>query len=229
MAIKTMVTFKTSPEDKWGTEFDPATDRRFTAEEAARWANGDPDSFFYRSGLRTTHEGLVLATRERNGYDDSDFYAVVWDPENKTVGTVEYASTRYWTYANSATPDATPEVLVEVEAWLADQRDRQVEYMAAVDASEIRPGVTVEVVKGRKVPVGTVAEVVWRGVDRYRSGRWSTSYRVGLMVDGERVFLSEDNVRRVGAPTEIPLGGHPYAGVVAAAVHTLRKRQAATA
>jgi hypothetical protein len=26
-----------------------------------------------------THQGLVLSMREMNGYDDSDFYALVWD------------------------------------------------------------------------------------------------------------------------------------------------------
>ena len=38
----------------------------------------------------------------------SDFYAVVWTGERLT--SVEYATTRGWTYANGATIDATDEV-----------------------------------------------------------------------------------------------------------------------
>src|SRR5215510_5788359 len=46
----------------------------------------------------TTHEGLVLELREMNGYDDSDFYAVVWNDAKGEPERVEYASTRGWTY-----------------------------------------------------------------------------------------------------------------------------------
>jgi len=37
----------------------------------------------------------LLADRERNGYDDSDFYAVFWDTETQTIRSEEYGSTRY--------------------------------------------------------------------------------------------------------------------------------------
>ena len=60
--------------------------------------------------IETTYEGAVLSTGERNFRDDSDFYAKVWDETTGTVKTVEYATTRGWTYANSADVDATPEV-----------------------------------------------------------------------------------------------------------------------
>ena len=60
---------------------------------------GDPQS---------SYVGAVLETYERNGYDDSDFLAVVWDGEQVT--TREYASTRGWTYHNAASVDATPQV-----------------------------------------------------------------------------------------------------------------------
>ncbi|SFO66239.1 hypothetical protein SAMN05216207_11642 [Pseudonocardia ammonioxydans] len=52
-----------------------------------------------------SYVGAVLATYEANGYDDSDFLAVVWDGDQVT--TCEYASTRGWTYHNHATTDAT--------------------------------------------------------------------------------------------------------------------------
>lgn len=64
-----------------------------------------------------SYEGAVLGTYERNGYDDSDFIAVVWDEERQAVRTVEYASTSSWSYNNGAKEDATPAVLKKAEAW----------------------------------------------------------------------------------------------------------------
>jgi len=52
----------------------------------------------------------------------------------------------------------------------------------------IAKGVWVDVVKGRKVPVGIRAEVVWIGDSAYGA-------RVGIMVDGERVFTALTNVQ----------------------------------
>ncbi len=49
-------------------------------------------------------------------------------------------------------------------------------------------GVTVDVVKGRKVSVGTRAEVFWVGDSGYGP-------RVGLMVDGEKVYTALTNVQ----------------------------------
>jgi hypothetical protein len=58
--------------------------------------------------MHTTHRGLVLDTGEHNYYDDSDFYAVVWNAEKGMPEHVEFASTRGWTYPNNACADATP-------------------------------------------------------------------------------------------------------------------------
>ncbi len=51
-------------------------------------------------------ENLVVSTVERNGYHDSEFCAVVFDPDTKKFHTVPYASTAYWSYGNSAEIDA---------------------------------------------------------------------------------------------------------------------------
>ena len=52
-------------------------------------------------------------------------------------------------------------------------------------------------VKGRKVKVGTVAEIIWYGPGRvYGYGsRDNPPMRVGLKVDGERVFTDASNVQ----------------------------------
>src|SRR4051812_33367012 len=63
-----------------------------------------------------SHKGLVLSTGEYNGYDDTDFYAVVWKEEKGNTERVTYASTRGWTYPNGATVDATDEVKAKYAA-----------------------------------------------------------------------------------------------------------------
>lgn len=67
-----------------------------------------------------SHTGRVLSTGERNGYHDSDFYARVWTGER--IESVDYATTRGWTYFNNAVVDATSEVLEEVERFEAERR-----------------------------------------------------------------------------------------------------------
>lgn len=56
-----------------------------------------------------TYKGCVIALREHNGYDDSDFFAEVYDESTGTFKEICYASTRYYCTA-TATVDATEEV-----------------------------------------------------------------------------------------------------------------------
>lgn len=71
----------------------------------------------------------------------------------------------------------------------------QVERYAAAKAVTLASGAivkgqTVEVFKGRKVPVGTVGVVFWTGTDSYDKPR------VGIRTaDGESHFTAESNVR----------------------------------
>ena len=57
----------------------------------------------------------------------------------------------------------------------------------------IRKGVTVDVIKGRKIPIGVRAEVFWIGDGGYGP-------RVGLMIDGEKFYTALGNVQ--AAPVE---------------------------
>jgi hypothetical protein len=147
--------------------------------------------------FRYSHEGLVLATGEHNWHDDSDFYAVVWDAGAGQPREIEYATTRGWTYANSATVDATPEVQAAHDAWRQARADQRRAEADAAEAATPRAGKTVKVVKGRKVPVGTVARVVWYGEGKGFSRHAPVIMRVGLMVEGERVFTDAANVEVV--------------------------------
>ncbi len=61
--------------------------------------------------LWESHNGLCLFEEEENGYDDSDFFMTVWDPELQKPERICFASTRGWTYpALNSYVDATPEV-----------------------------------------------------------------------------------------------------------------------
>jgi hypothetical protein len=68
--------------------------------------------------LETSFEGRVVAEYERNGYDDSDFMAVVYDEATCEFRHVMYATTRGWTYANSCVVDAPDCVMALYGAYL---------------------------------------------------------------------------------------------------------------
>lgn len=139
------------------------------------------------------YKGRVLRVSEVNGYSDSDFYAHVWDGER--VDKVLYATTRGWTYRNSATVDATPEVREAATRWRAEREYEDLLAAARRRAESVDRGKRVRVVRGRKVPVGTEGEVFWTGADRYN--RHET--RVGLRDDaGTTHWTSASNLEVVG-------------------------------
>lgn len=110
--------------------------------------------------METSFVGAVLSCRERNGYDDSDFFALVWDDIKSEAYEIEYGTTRAWTYPNNATVDATPETIAKYNAWL-----REVWFNLAkqddIKASKqpIR-GRVCRVVSGRKIAKETTVEVL---------------------------------------------------------------------
>lgn len=67
----------------------------------------------------TKLHGTVVNLYERNGYDDSDFYAVCFVDGQEYVE--QYASTRYWSGPCAASIDATPEL---IKAWHQFRKDR---------------------------------------------------------------------------------------------------------
>lgn len=150
--------------------------------------------------LQTTHVGVVLELREMNGYDDSDFYAVVWDTEKGETKRVVYASTRGWTYPNGAAVDATPEVLAAYTAWTDKRRAEAMRLALEAEAKEPKVGRRVKVVKGRKVPIGSSGEVFWYGPDKFEDRRYTPSFmprkmRCGVKLEnGDKVFTAADNV-----------------------------------
>jgi hypothetical protein len=143
--------------------------------------------------MQTTHRGLVLGTYERNGYDDSDFIAVVWNPNAGKPEDIEYASTRGWSYPCHAEIDAPPGIMAAYQDYLNEERDRQTRLLQAREASIPKVGKHVKVVRGRKVPLGTEGIIFWMK-DQYFSPRFRNGYRrngpdsikIGIALDETR-------------------------------------------
>jgi hypothetical protein len=124
--------------------------------------------------LYDSHVGLCVKEYERNGYNDSDFYMVVWNEELGKPESIEFASTRGWSYpCMGSRVDASPEVLAKYSAWEAEEARKYREARMAEEAARPARGKMLKVVKGRKVPKGTTGECIWIG-----DGRWGK--RVGI-------------------------------------------------
>jgi hypothetical protein len=126
--------------------------------------------------LVVTYTGKVLTTREENGHDDSDFYAIVWDGEKCTRE--DYATTCF-AGGGHAKIDATPEVIALASKWLEEMAFQRWAAENALQCHYVKPGRRVRVVKGRKCPrgiTGTVGVVEQRNFDPYRRAWGEETY-----------------------------------------------------
>jgi hypothetical protein len=155
--------------------------------DAKAWQRGDRDQPF-----DVTYEGAVLATFEKNGYDDSDFYAIVWDDEKGQTKVVEYATTRGWTYPNGAVVDATDEVKAKAREWARGQLFDRKLARDRFEARQLKVGRKVRAFKGRKVAVGTEGWVAALVAGAYGD-------RAALQVDGRLVYVAVANLEVVDA------------------------------
>jgi hypothetical protein len=152
----------------------------------------------------TTHHGLVLGVWERNGYDDSDFYAAAWNNAEQRVEAIVYATTRWWTYRNGAEVDATPEVVAKAERWLAGVIEARLLAAEQHDAADPTVGKRVRVTTTRGRHIGKVGIVRRREANRYRTFYPNGAndptarhlQRVALEVQGEDrwVWVTADKV-----------------------------------
>jgi hypothetical protein len=133
------------------------------------------------------------------GDGDSSYYGVYFDVES---GEFKNCGTGYT--PQGITVDATEEIqyawMLQVaakkaagQAKAAAIRLQQDALDARYEAATPRKGKTVQVVRGRKIPKGTVAEVAWYGESQYGG------YRVALLIDGEKVYTNASNVEVVQA------------------------------
>lgn len=140
--------------------------------------------------LITLFEGAVLCDREYNGPQDSDFYVIAWDKRKKCLRRYEYATTRFGG-GGSARVDATDEVKNAAAAWLAEQLFDRLKYENEADSRKVEPGKRVVVVRGRKVPKGTVGEVNW-----YQSAKEARYHRARVRIradDGGEYYTNARN------------------------------------
>lgn len=134
--------------------------------------------------------GRVLADRERNFYDDSDFYVVVFDEGQ--LKSYEYGSTRF-PGGGYAEVDATPEVVEQAEEWLEKWAFEQFATVAVENARKPEKGKQVRVVRGRKVPHGTEGVLFWLGEKTYGFRNKVTTAGIRLE-DGSVVFTNITNL-----------------------------------
>lgn len=151
---------------------------------------------------RERFRGCVLADRERNYRDDSDFYAVVWDEERQAVRTIEWATTRFACTGCGCNIDATDEVKEKARRYMHGLAVEEYRTAAAYEAKCVQVGKLVQTVNTRKVPPGTRGQVFWVGTDRFRSTRYSVRERAGIQLeDGSRLFFAIHNLEVVAPAT----------------------------
>lgn len=153
----------------------------------------------------TSFEGCVFATRERNGYSDSDFYAIVWDRDAGKVREITYDSTRF-AGGGSATVDATDEVRREAAAWLFPQWVAALRAEEDLEAARVRPGRRVTVARGRKVPIGTEAVVGYLEDRTYGYNNTVTGATLDTLpdADGNRTRHYNVNVANLDVADDMP-------------------------
>lgn len=162
------------------------------------WVYGKPD---------IQYKGCVLDTYERNGYDDSDWYAICWDKEKKEVVTVLYDTTRCGA-GGTAKIDVTAEVLCDVYRYYKNMvRNKFDKGTNEAMARKIRKGDVVKVVRGRKVKQGTIGKVFWIGT-RYNQYSYRDEDRIGIeiMETGEKVFLALEYAEVIGWESRLLTG-----------------------
>lgn len=111
-------------------------------------------------GSEARYAGCVLSWHEHNGYNDSDWHAVVWDEASQKVIEVEYMTTRAGC-TGVAEIDITTENLRKVYNFYRTSTKEIYEESDIYRAKKPGIGKECKVIRGRKVPVGTIGKVAW--------------------------------------------------------------------
>lgn len=164
---------------------------------AIRYGNtGNPET-----AGKTLYEGRVVKTFGMEKRIMSDVwawirYAVIWTEEERPE-TVCYGNDEF-PDGTEAAVDAPPEMAEKYAAWeegenraRKDLENKRYYNERLRRAMTPEPGKLVEVIKGRKVPRGTIGETFWYGPDRYNR----YGHRVGIRVNGNAMFVNAENVR----------------------------------
>jgi len=162
--------------------------------------NSKMSVFMQRDGkIEEMFKGKVLATRERNYHDDSDFIAIYWDEGKKAIKEFEYATTRFWSYNNEAMRDATEEVQAEAQKYLEDVYFEMLVKENDEQAERVAEGKQVVVVKGRKVKKGTIGVFFWSREENYMGNHVT---KIGIRDANNNVFWSYLHNVKVNNPDQ---------------------------
>ena len=186
------------------TDLTALADRRGEPDEIA--LKGDQYRIAY-------HTGHVLTRYEVNGYDDSDFYAVVYNPNTNALEHVFYATTRCYTYNDSAVVDATPEVIEQARAVLRTVVEQHIRKADHLDTLKLKVGRVVRFVKAYRprsstrppIEVGQIAYLDWIGPDSYAPH--TDRARVRLVLgenDHAEVYINANKLEVYSPETYLP-------------------------
>lgn len=140
--------------------------------------------------IREAIRGRTLAVREINGYNDSDFRALV-EHENGAFGWITTGSTAVGG-GFIAEADATDDVKARYIEWW--ERKNKTVQAGLTTYQETIPSVgkAVEVRGGRK-HAGKTGEITWYGEDQFKSNRHTTAYRARIRTpEGEEFYVPAD-------------------------------------
>ena len=121
--------------------------------------NCNHDSYKGCEDSQKSYEGCVIRTGELNGYDDSDFYALVWDHENGQTKQVTYGTTRFWTYHNYAEVDLRDEYRSVYLAYVERKQREYEESLAEAERTRVDVGKEVRSLTTRGKNKGVVGLV----------------------------------------------------------------------
>lgn len=156
---------------------------------------------------KTTYVGKVLYEREKYWLDGMlEVWAGVWDDEEQKVKTItvgyygsDCCNLAGCAWEIDATDDTKRAVLrkLKEEAWGF--------YCKAVTEKKnaIKKGVTAEVIRGKKVPKGTILKIFWVGKrETYRSRlyTWMNEYEEiagGIDQDGNKVYVKTEYLKNI--------------------------------
>ena len=183
------------------------------AKSYVQWQSAgsqSPNTGRWGQWMAEVYRGQVVGLRERNGYDDSDFFAIVFDGEEARE--IMYATTRGWTYPAGASIDASDELMEKYREYKREKARQWQEHIRAEKAKIPYEGKTVQfkrsATKRQKYQYkkGDTGKVFWFGQDRYQRVYHGTKnqitgvefpwyYRIGvLLANGTRVFAAATTV-----------------------------------
>jgi hypothetical protein len=138
--------------------------------------------------LYDTHIGVCIHDREHNGYDDSDFYMLVWNEEKQYAEEICFASTRGWAYPCYASkPDATKEVMDKYNAWKIARNKAKEDSIKDKELHTPNVGKMVKIIGGRKYK-NLIGKVFYVGKNKFGYSN-RNNLVIGVESDSKKFFV----------------------------------------